>query len=749
MRILGGMALVNQTGENNMIFGNRTGMGPALRVLRHFAEREQLHKIEFQSGERALLMIAGLPVPSVELVRLALGGLVPWQTVWEYNPIRAGGYSDYIHKLKAMFSPAANRSDESVHHIRDALLQCRSIQEAHTLLLERERRADSATAEVDFRKYEPRSTANNDDWKLGSDFTPNPSPPERAKISAIPNRYRISNDDHGKVLTCVEAPMVMVRAEPGIAISAKRARTYRAGAIFLDGAAQGEPFVDVKKDLYNLDHPEGCIRSLATCEQAMVLIRKGLDLRKRDWVVLANDADLDTIFAVWVLLNYLRLNADAEVRAKVMPLLRLEGAIDAHGSEWRYFSGFPPDLLHSTAIIRQRVQQQEDILKHYGRWADADLLEYMADRLRAVDQLIYSPESFDGLQVVDELARAEIANGSVAVVCRADAGMDEVERQLEKIYGERLGIVIFENTPSSYKVRLVDSKLPAMIEQAYDRLNLLDPAVTGRSENRWGGSTEIGYSPRKTGTGLMPKQIVEAVRGAFWVPNLFDVVCAIPRAAVLAGAALSPALALIFVGNLLRDRGYLAIEAALLSAVALTLTAGFLLWFTARRVPGLYGWRVPTGLGWVTVLPAALIGAAAGGVWAPGSLAWRIGPDKIFEFSGIAALLLPLGAELLFRGVILGHLAARLPIQKSRGEWRHSWPTLISTLLYAGASLLLFLSFAGGEIHIGQWLLIAGGAVVFGIASGIARERSESVFASVLLHWVCAAALLFFSRLLF
>jgi membrane protease YdiL (CAAX protease family) len=750
MRVLGGMALVNQTGENNMIFGKRTGMGPALRVLRHFAEREQLHKIEFQSGERALLMIAGLPVPSVELVRLALGGLVPWQTVWEYNPMRAGGYSDYMHKLKAMFSPAANRSDESVHHIRDALLQCRSIQEARTLLLERERRADSATAEVDFRKYEPRSSVNNDDWKLGSDLTPNPSPPERAKISAVPNRYRISNDDHGRFLTCVEAPMVMVRAEPGIAISAKRARNYQAGAIFLDGAAQGEPFVDVKKDLYNLDHPEGCIRSLAICEQAMVLIRKGLDLRKRDWVVLANDADLDTIFAVWVLLNYLRLNADAEVRAKVMPLLRFEGAIDAHGAESQDLCALPSDLLRSISYMEQKLRQQEDVLKHYGRWAETDLLEYIADRLRAVDQLLYSPDEFDGLCQIDELARAEMAGGSVAVVCRSsDAPMDEVERRLQKIYGQRLGILIFEVSNSTCNVRQLDGSLPATLERAYERLNLLDPVVTGASENRWGGSAESGSSPRKTGTGLAPAQIVEAIRDTFRAPTMSDLVSAIPRAAFLAAAALSPALALNFIGNLLRDKGYIAVETGLLSALVLSLTAGFLFWTKARRVPGLYGWRVPAGFGWVRVLPLAILGAAAGGVWAPGSLAWQTAADGLYPFSGIAVLLFPLGAELLFRGVLLGHLAAHLPIQKSGGVRQPSWPTLISSVLYAGASLLFFRAFAMGQIHVGQWLFVAGGAAAFGLASGAARERSESILASVLLHWVCAAALLLSSRLLF
>jgi membrane protease YdiL (CAAX protease family) len=99
--------------------------------------------------------------------------------------------------------------------------------------------------------------------------------------------------------------------------------------------------------------------------------------------------------------------------------------------------------------------------------------------------------------------------------------------------------------------------------------------------------------------------------------------------------------------------------------------------------------------------------------------------------------------------VVLGHLAARLPIQKSAGQWWNSWPTLISTALYAATSLILFMTISRGEIFFTQWLLIVAGAAIFGIASGIARERSESVLASVLLHWLCAAALLLCSSLRF
>ncbi len=620
-----------------MIIGTDTGIGPAMRVLRHVTERKRYYQIKFASGEQALVLIAGMPAPSVEVVRLALGGFVPWQTVWEYNPMRAGGYSDYIHKLKTMFSPAKGRSDDSDHYIRDTLLSCQSIEDARILLLQRERLANTSTNEItdDFTRRERRSFTSNDGWELGIRSPQHGSPAEKvkgdgtshnngergngkaesvfakdldlAKVSAVPNRYSIRNDGARRVLTCVEAPTIMVRADRGLAIPAKQARKYPAGTIFLDGAAQGDPFVDVQKQLYNLDHHEGCIRSLATCEQAMVLIRKGLELRNRDWVVLANDADLDTLLALWVVLNHSRLNDRSKTCAKIMPLLRLEGIIDSHGLDARDLAALPPDLLHSTSAMLKQLEQQEIVLKNYGRWSETDLLEYIADRLRAVDELIYTPEDFDGFHEVEELAQVQIANVSVAVACRSDASIDGVQRQLQKVYGQRLGILIFQDDPSTYRLRQLDGSLPASLERAYERLNLLDPAVKSGSENRWGGSTENGASPRKTGTNLSPTQIIEAVREAFWAPNLFDVVSAIPRALLLAVAALSPAVALIFVGNLLRDHGFITGDTVLLSAVALTMTTGILFWSKARRVPGLYGWRVPAGFAWLSALPAALI----------------------------------------------------------------------------------------------------------------------------------------------
>lgn len=569
---------------------------------------------------------------------------------------------------------------------------------------------------------------------------------------AVPNRYRIKEDAKGRILTCTEAPTVAIRAVRGVTITAAAARNYTPGTIFLDGAAQGGPFADATKALYNLDHHEGCVRAftLSTCEQAMVLIRKVLDLRRRDWTVVVNDADLDTVLAVWVLLNHLRLNEDADVRSRIMPLLRLEGAIDAHGLDLQDLAALSSEQSRTTAAALEKLREKEALLKRVERWRKVYLLEYIARQLRSVDELIYTPDSFEDVEEVEELARTEIARGSVAVACRSRAGIYELERQLRKIHGERLGMIILQKDPSTYTLRLVDQMLRATLDTAYERLNLVDPAAgSRRSPNRWGGSTEIGGSPRATGSRLTPAQITEAVRQAFRKPTLIDVLSTIPRAVFLTVAALFPALVLLFLSSLSRYRAYFAGEAPFLCVGILALTVGALFLLEARRRPRIHGCQAPVGFGWLLVVPTALIGAMAGGVWLPESLGYFKGLGQLTGSAAAAVVFLPLSAEILFRGLILGDLALRLPVQTSGSPWSISWPTAVSSALYAFATLLPFLSSPNGWLEIDQPAVTLGAALIFGIALGVARERSESILTPIVLHWLCAAAVLLSGEFLF
>ena len=122
---------------------------------------------------------------------------------------------------------------------------------------------------------------------------------------------------------------MVIRVDRDLSLTAGAARKADEGTIFLDGVAQSEPFMDLERRVYNLDHHEGCLRNftLSTCEQALVLVARGLDLREKPWQVYTNDPDLDVVLAVWVLCNSMHLQAeDSAIRNSVVPLVNVAPA---------------------------------------------------------------------------------------------------------------------------------------------------------------------------------------------------------------------------------------------------------------------------------------------------------------------------------------------------------------------------------------------------------------------------------------
>jgi len=97
-------------------------------------------QIKLPSRDRVLISIASAPTPSVKIVKLGLLGLWPVQTIWEYNPIMAGGYEAYLRKMMMMFQdPASQEPKHPLDILRDRLLPCKSISEVRDSLLEAER----------------------------------------------------------------------------------------------------------------------------------------------------------------------------------------------------------------------------------------------------------------------------------------------------------------------------------------------------------------------------------------------------------------------------------------------------------------------------------------------------------------------------------------------------------------------------------------------------------------------------------
>lgn len=557
----------------------------------------------------------------------------------------------------------------------------------------------------------------------------------------LPNRYVIKSEENRRILNCLEAPNVTIRVERGLVVSASSARKYPSGTIFLDGTAQGEPFLDHQRQIYNLDHHEGCIRAftLSTCEQAIVMLLKGLDLRNQDWTIYANDPDLDTILAIWVLLNHPRINKNEAVRKTITPLLRLEGIIDSLGLEFKDLCGFPPDLYQKVMKQIDDLRFNELTIKKEGHWDEIDFLEYTADVLRKIDQMVYQSDDFEDFKSVEVLARVEIGNNRIGVVCRADMGIYEVERYLVKLYENRLGLVILQKEPHTYSLRQVGPSLSGDLTNVYEKLNFLDPAVNGRRPgNRWGGSADIGGSPRITGTKLTPLEIAQACRGAFHKTHPIHYFLQLVAALV----AVSGVLAAGWAATMLWKPKNL-ISAKVLDIITnpmfgfgittIILTCILLILFARKRY-WTFGFRLPAAHDWFILLPAVILAGLLGGAWVSlNSISGSLISDRVF----FALLVYPISAELLFRSLVHGILAQKSPIQHVAGHWFLSWPVLASSLLYATSSMFSFVPFFSPLQGLGPKLsaiILSIAAFAFSLFLGVVRERSQSIIPTILFH---------------
>lgn len=576
-------------------------------------------------------------------------------------------------------------------------------------------------------------------------------------LASFPDRYVVEPGKRVSILKCREAPTIRVHLESGFSLTASEARAFASGSIFLDGAAQGSPFLMPDRGIYNLDHHEGCIRAftLATCEQAMVLLRKRLDLRRREWTIYANGADLDTVLAIWVLLNHLRMmHENPELAAEILPLIRLEGVIDALGVELQDLCALSPELMAKARSQMDELLTAERRYRSRPRSERPDLGIYMAQQLRRIDRMVYPAELLsEPRAAIDELARAEVAPGSIALACRSDLGVYEVEEELRRLHGDRLGLFALLTGDGCYTLRQVDPTLPKGLKPIYDQLNLVDPGSGGcAAPDRWGGSEDIGGSPRLAGSRMTPQQLVEACRGAQRAPGGWiragRLAQAVLLAALLVFAALSPVLLPQAFEIALEPFHILPIRPETASALLLVVLAGGLFVLFGRRAPGLYGNRNPTRRSIWILLPPVLVAVACGGLWIPIS-PFRLESAPSAAGSMLVLLALPVGVEILFRGLVHGSLATAFRINRDGEPWRLSIPILVSSVLYASCIASHIgaawppLSAAWIPADLEAALAVAGG-FLFGTVTGLARERSESVAEPVMLHWFALAACLAF-----
>jgi Type II CAAX prenyl endopeptidase Rce1-like len=570
--------------------------------------------------------------------------------------------------------------------------------------------------------------------------------------SAFPDRYAIKELGADRILTCLEAPNLQVIIKSGLTVTASAARKAPPGTIYLDGVAQAEPFLDHERKVYNLDHHEGCVRAftLATCEQALIMCVKGLDLREREWKIFANEPDLDTILSIWIILNHQRINnREAIHRRSLFALVRLEGIIDALGLELRELSGLPAELLQKLMRIIDRLRTEELDLKKAGLWTKTDFLEYTIGVLRKLDQFLIKLGELDDFKGIEELARVELTNNRIAVVVASDLGIYELEPHLIKLYGNRLGWVALRKGKSDYTLRQMDLFMPVSLEDVYQRLNFMDPAVKGRmGVSRWGGSGDIGGSPRDRGTALSPGEIVSACRDVIEKRSdirhlkrfLSSAVLSllIVFAAIATGQNWHPARWFGGQGAF----GPLARSPLFGFHTALLLFTVIVLVVVAFRRPWQFGIMLPTGQDWWRLLPVAVLCGLTGNMLTPDKAMFAAGPIAAWA---IALLLGPFSLELLFRSLVHGMMAQLATIQDCESRWFFSGPTIGSALLNAvtvGIQMMMMSGHAISDLTSSILIRTIGVAIIFGLGAGMIRERSHSILPAWLFHALAVATCL-------
>jgi len=573
-----------------------------------------------------------------------------------------------------------------------------------------------------------------------------PAAPPRVvhKLPVIPERYSLREKDGVRFVECDEAPRLRVIVDPAVSFSRSEAVALGERVILLDGAGDFGPLIDSERDLYNLDHHAGCERlfTLSTCEQALLLVHSGLELSEGDWTAYANVPDLDTLLAIWCLLNHRRLRElRPEARDVLFPLLRLEGAIDANGHDLSLLCGLPAAVIARTQKRIEDLLTRERALKQTGSWGGKNFEAYTAEMLRAIDTLVYQGEDFGDYTRIEEVyGHVEIAPRRAAVVCRDPSGIYMVEQHLKSRWGDQLSLIALENEPGQYTLRRVNSISGPQLEPAYELLNRIDRAVDGRPPGKqWGGSKDIGGSPRPQGTRLSEKEILEALAQAYRAPTRWA------RAGRVVGALLLGTACLTFwpLGRVLASltplpaespSGLTAAYPAWLASLLALAVGGLLIRSASRRRPWVFGWRAPANGGGWWLAPLLLLGALPFAVLA---FPWlHGGPASVAAVLGASALGVA-AQELWLRGLVHGLLVLDSPVQRPRGSWLLSRAAWVSAAAYT----LVVLALVGPEarealapldvepVEVGVGL----GALTFLVGLGLAvvRERSLSLVPGV------------------
>src|SRR5690606_11488941 len=255
--------------------------------------------------------------------------------------------------------------------------------------------------------------------------------------------------------------------------------------------------------------------TLATCEQATVVLMQGIPLGEGERHIYVNEPDLDAVIAAWVLMNHHALSHDDyHLPRKAMPPIRVDGVIDAYGCDKALLSGLPRRIYEAHKKRIDKLRAPERKLRKKGGWDQIDPLAFSLDQLERLDAALF-PRGLPRTGRVEPADQRRLPSRKVAVLVRSKAGIYEVEEALRDQYQGELAAIVLDSGNERMTLHLVDAFMPKNLRDVYGELNARDPRVHEHDGNVWGGSDDIGGSPRKSGTGLSGQEVLEVVSAVF------------------------------------------------------------------------------------------------------------------------------------------------------------------------------------------------------------------------------------------
>jgi hypothetical protein len=205
---------------------------------------------------------------------------------------------------------------------------------------------------------------------------------------------------------------------------------------------------------------------------------------------------------------------------KVMPLLRVEGIIDSYGFGKEVLSGLPPESIDTQKERIDTLMKPIRELKQSGRWGAAVFEQIVLQELEAIDRLVLPERLIQQLLEYEEIGHLLLRGRRIAVLCRSTHGIYEVEAHLKQRYGKLLGMIVLNQGGGKFTLRQSDDFLARPLDPLYKALNRRDILVSSQNglENNWGGSTNIGGSPRETGSALSDLEVFREVGRIYGEP---------------------------------------------------------------------------------------------------------------------------------------------------------------------------------------------------------------------------------------